>query len=158
MSLINQTSTEIKLANKKQNFFCNYIVRDLALWFIFIFILPLILFIIYIISNESIEKNLPRDDLINGPMSRVLLNKYPNSICNDGSPASYYIRLSKSSKIWIIVLDGGYFCYDKLSCSQRKFNSNNLTSSRHSKHFKFGNGILSSDPNENKYFSSENLV
>jgi hypothetical protein len=114
-------------------------------------------------SNESISRNLK--NLIfnfnnkNRPLKRVSLRKYDNAICNDGSPANYYIRLSNAnSKSWIILLDGGYFCYDKITCSQRAINSHNLTSSYGSKLYKIGDGILSSSTLENKYWSDVNTV
>ena len=114
-------------------------------------------------SFESIDRNLK--NLIfnfnnqNRPLKRVSLRKYENAICNDGSPANYYIRLSNTnSKSWIILLDGGYFCYDKITCNQRAINSHNLTSSHGSKLYKIGDGILSSSSIENKYWSDVNTV
>jgi hypothetical protein len=114
-------------------------------------------------SFESMDRSLKNLILNfnnqNRPLKRVSLRKYENAICNDGSPANYYIRLSnKNSKSWIILLDGGYFCYDKITCHQRAINSHNLTSSHGSKLFKIGDGILSSSSLENKYWSDVNTV
>lgn len=155
----------------KTSGFSNYIFRDLVLWFAFIFFLPVLLFIVYQITKEntatnpSIQAIFPNENLENleinkqMPMKRVYLNNYPNSICNDGSTASYYIRMSSSkSRIWIVHLDGGYFCYNKQTCEQRYLNSFNLTSSYGSNKYKYGQGILSSDPFENKYWFDANIV
>ena len=70
-------------------------------------------------------------------MKRISLQTYSNALCNDGSPASYYLRKTKS-KTWIILLEGGYFCYDTLTCQQRLHNSPQLTSSINYESFKRG--------------------
>jgi hypothetical protein len=65
----------------------------------------------------------------NQPMKLYLLNN-KDALCNDGTPAGYYIRKSISeSKTWIIMLEGGYFCNDIETCTQRQINSPSLTSS-----------------------------
>jgi hypothetical protein len=97
----------------------------------------------------------------NRPMRKVSLRKYENALCNDGTAANYYIRTASSearSKSWIIMLEGGYFCYDAITCKQRAINSQNLTSSLGSKMFKMTEGILSSSSLENKYWSDVNAV
>lgn len=135
----------------------NFIVRDLILWFIFIFVLPVILLIVYILNKETFQHNVAdtSQDWFR-PLYKVVMNR-SNAVCNDGSPATYYIRLSES-KVWLILLEGGYFCYDQASCSQRYSNSYNLTTSVLNKNFKFSNGILSSDPNENPNWYNINVV
>lgn len=184
MSTLEQSS-DGQIIPEKTGIFSNYIVRDLTIWCVFIFFLPIVLITIYYIAKESsvkskfTENNLDlvriRDQInklsqsfdarkgleeyINEPMRRIFLQAYPNSVCNDGSPASYYIRESNSnSDVWIILLEGGYFCYDKNTCKQRSINSFNLTSSHENKPFKFGKGIMSSDFSENKYWSDANVV
>jgi len=56
-------------------------------------------------------------------MYRVSLEKIsPESLCTDGSPASYYWRpaLNQASESrWIIMLQGGGWCWDKESCERR---------------------------------------
>ena len=52
------------------------------------------------------------------PTQKVLL-KDKNAVCNDGSPAGYYVRKSYGSKRWIVYLEGGWYCYDKSSCDAR---------------------------------------
>ena len=90
-------------------------------------------------------------------MKQVSLSNYKNSLCNDGSPASYYIRKT-TSKTWIILLEGGFFCYDPLTCIQRFRNNFNLTSSKTYRKFRSGSGILSSSFKENKYYAEANQV
>ncbi|RNA27451.1 palmitoleoyl- carboxylesterase NOTUM [Brachionus plicatilis] len=148
---------EDKVELKKPGLFSNYIVRDLTLWFIFMFILPIVLFAIYMLSKQSTDIESPSTHKwFTKPLQKVDLNN-SDAVCNDGSPASYYMR-STGSKVWIVLLEGGYFCYDQASCSQRYLNSYNLTTSRMNSNFKFSNGILSSDPNENPKWSNINMV
>ena len=93
------------------------------------------------------------------PLLKIPLSKYPGSLCNDGSPASYYLRLSDSnSKNWVIVLEGGYFCYDAATCYQRSINSHNFTSSSGYRSYRYVDGILSSSGSDNKYWSDANVV
>jgi hypothetical protein len=93
------------------------------------------------------------------PMKKISLKKYKNALCNDGSVANFYLRLSDTnSKQWLILIEGGYFCYDDFTCNQRYFNSFNLTSSTNNEMFKYGTGILSSSKVENKYWSNANIV
>ena len=42
-----------------------------------------------------------------------------NVTCNDGSPAGYYIRRNPSSRKWVLFLEGGWYCYDHVSCDAR---------------------------------------
>jgi hypothetical protein len=162
----------------------NYIIRDLLVWFALIFLLPALIFTIYYLVVEKNEINVTsnsRNKLDNeqptagggngggrastlarqnGLMKKVSLAKtYPDAVCNDGSPASYYIHLStENSREWIIVLEGGYFCYDEASCQQRAANSFNLTSSVENRPFRAGHGVLSTSSVENKYWHNANLV
>ncbi len=73
------------------------------------------------------------------PLMKISLSKY-KAFCNDGSYANYYLRLSEShSKDWLILVDGGFFCYDSATCQQRFFNSHNFTSSKDYKSYRYGN-------------------
>lgn len=153
------TNDDYRVKTKKtwSLFGSNYILRDLSVWFVFIVLLPLALFSLYYFAKDSpgnagtnkyindksnelyrtSERNFKRNNY--GFLKRVMLDEYESSLCNDGSTASYYIRLSNSlSKDWIIQLEGGYFCYDTVTCKQRSINSNNLTSSIQNKMFKSG--------------------
>jgi len=161
---------------KRKGLLHNYVLRDILVWMIFLFLLPIVLFCVYFFTKESsgysssslavssannqyedshesssslmnadltINLNNILDNFKNRPLKRVSLSNYENALCNDGSIANYYIRKSKiNSKTWIILLDGGYFCYDSVTCKQRSLNSHNLTSSIESRVFKFGNYLI----------------
>lgn len=45
--------------------------------------------------------------------------KYPNAICNDGTPAKYGLRLGNQSTRWIFQLQAGGSCNDNKTCLQR---------------------------------------
>jgi len=91
-------------------------------------------------------------------------SKYPQAICNDGSPAAYVFRqgVGAAANRWIISLQGGHDCYDNASCSARAANQPQLISTAG-----FANnpssapsftGMLSSDPNENPDFYDASVV
>lgn len=86
-------------------------------------------------ENELNEDFFKFENQSNDLMIKVPLK---SSLCNDGSPANYYIRNTNKSKTWIIQLEGGFFCYDKNTCKQRFRNSFNLTSSKTNREFKIG--------------------
>lgn len=153
--MISTTTVENKEELKKTSLFSNYIVRDLTLWFIFIFILPIVLFIIYTLNKQPTNDK-QNMNWMNKPLQKIILNK-SNAVCNDGSQASYYLRQSESN-VWMIMLEGGFYCYDHASCSQRSLDSYNLTTSLMNKNFKFSSGILSSDPKENPNWFNVNVV
>lgn len=162
----------------------SYIVRDLLIWFLLLVLVPAVVFVVYYfttgVSNttttatattkDSVLKNLV-PSLVAHPsqsqadissnndqqlMKRIQLSE---ALCNDGSPATYYIKRSRTnSSEWVIVLEGGYFCYDEHSCRLRALNSANLTTSRFGKRFKRGRGLLSSRQDENPYWHTANLV
>lgn len=118
--------------------------RDVFIWIFCILVLPiLILIALYLIkmpvSSSETEYLLSNNSLneTNTLLRRISLKKYNKSICNDGSPASYYIRKT-NSKTWIILLEGGYFCYNSETCDQRVRASFNLTSSKLNREFKTG--------------------
>ena len=49
--------------------------------------------------------------------------------CNDGSAAGYYIRRNTESRVWIVYLEGGWFCHDQASCEARWLRLRTLMSS-----------------------------
>lgn len=148
----------------------NYVVRDLIFWFLLIFLLPLAVIVVYYLATTvdvaqsrannggNGEKGIEEVNLM---MKRVVLKK---ALCNDGSPATYYIRRAAADngdatkKLWVILLEGGYFCYDEDSCRQRAANSFNLTSSLDSRPFRHGHGVLSTNAKENPYWNKANLM
>jgi hypothetical protein len=63
-------------------------------------------------------------------MPRTLFDasKYPDAVCNDGSPAGYYfVESTSGSSDWLLFQQGGGWCYDAASCAKR---SGDLTSSK----------------------------
>lgn len=115
--------------------------------------------IVNIVSLQEATKR-PSKINVNGNsqelMKRVLLSE---ALCNDGTQASYYIKKSRTnSTTWLVLLEGGYFCYDELSCRSRAKNSPSLTSSRFGKRFSRGRGIVASRIDENPYWFNANLV
>ncbi|GBM62538.1 Palmitoleoyl-protein carboxylesterase NOTUM [Araneus ventricosus] len=70
----------------------------------------------------------------------------------------YYIRESRSSKRWIIYLEGGWYCFDEKSCNHRWSRSRNLMSSTLWPETRSVGGILSPDPEENPYWWDANQV
>ena len=81
-----------------------------------------------------------------------------NVTCNDGSPAGYYIRRNPSSRKWVLFLEGGWYCYDQVSCEARWLRLRTLMSSSQWPEEKTVGGIMSSDHNENPHFAEANHV
>lgn len=100
--------------------------------------------------------------------------------CNDGSHAGFYLRKHPSSKKWIVLLEGGWHCFDVRSCRSRwmrlrhlmtssqwpetrdgecdiKINEITMISNHFILHFPVG-GILSPHPEENPYWHNANHV
>ncbi|GIY51203.1 palmitoleoyl-protein carboxylesterase NOTUM [Caerostris darwini] len=92
------------------------------------------------------------------PAMRKVMLANRTVTCNDGSPAGYYIRESRSSKRWIIYLEGGWYCFDEKSCNHRWSRSRNLMSSTLWPETRSVGGILSPDPEENPYWWDANQV
>jgi len=48
------------------------------------------------------------------------LSRYPDAVCNDGSPAAYYWRMGRpATKRWLVFLEGGGWCSSKDTCKAR---------------------------------------
>ncbi|XP_076076748.1 palmitoleoyl-protein carboxylesterase notum1-like [Mytilus galloprovincialis] len=94
------------------------------------------------------------------PKFRRYFLKNKTVTCNDGSPAGYYLRKSYGSKKWIVFLEGGWYCFDDLSCRLRWQNTGwrSYMSSNSWPHLRRVNGLLSSDPKENSYYFNANMV
>eukprot|EP00698_Gefionella_okellyi_P007143 TRINITY_DN173_c0_g5_i1.p1 TRINITY_DN173_c0_g5~~TRINITY_DN173_c0_g5_i1.p1 ORF type:complete len:209 (+),score=30.15 TRINITY_DN173_c0_g5_i1:40-666(+) len=64
------------------------------------------------------------------PLNLVFLQD-PTAICNDGTPSGYYFRPSvNGSDVWIVHLQGGWWCWDEDSCNQRAQQSPAMVSSK----------------------------
>ena len=81
-----------------------------------------------------------------------------NLTCNDGTPAGYYIRRNPASRRWVLFLEGGWYCYDQLSCEARWLRLRTLMSSSQWTEERTLGGIMSSDQAENPHFAEANHV
>jgi len=79
------------------------------------------------------------------------------TVCNDNSPAGYYIRYMNSTK-WVIYLQGGAFCFDDKSCDSRWKETPFWMSSLPWPPFIQGTGILSSNEKHNPHWWDANSV
>ena len=174
----NSENNDIEITSSRGDYLC----RDFLMWLLFLVLLPMALFTIYYFTTTttttkkgysnveiiSLKQNLNVEDdheQPSRPLKRISLkNRSRDAICNDGSAADYYMRMGKQNQslTWIILLEGGYFCYNSLTCHQRLVNSPQLTTSLGNKMFKSeargANGILSSSKRINKYWSNANVV
>jgi len=82
----------------------------------------------------------------------VPLTDYPNAVCNDGSVAGYYYKPGRDNAEWVVHLEGGGFCYDETSCTDRAKNSPDLTSSKNYPDQINGTGMLSTLSTENPFW------
>ncbi|XP_076062099.1 palmitoleoyl-protein carboxylesterase notum isoform X2 [Oratosquilla oratoria] len=80
------------------------------------------------------------------------------AVCNDNSPAGFYIRRSVNSKRWVVFLEGGWYCFDNRSCGLRWSRSRPLMTSRDWPQERSVGGILSSDPTKNPQWWRTNHV
>lgn len=51
------------------------------------------------------------------------------AVCNDGTPYQFYQREGKDPRRWLMVLEGGAWCFDQVSCGLRWNASRSLMSS-----------------------------
>ncbi|XP_054272506.1 palmitoleoyl-protein carboxylesterase NOTUM [Macrosteles quadrilineatus] len=92
------------------------------------------------------------------PKALHRVNLTGEAVCNDGSPAGYYIRHSHGSRRWIVFLEGGWYCYDQRSCHNRWHRMNHLMSSKQWPDTRNVGGLLSPNPEENPYWWNANHV
>ena len=63
-----------------------------------------------------------------GVLGRVQVKSDPLAVCNDGSPAVYYLKEGDPT-LWLVYLEGGGWCYDEQTCTKRAQVSPKMTSS-----------------------------
>ncbi|TGZ73952.1 hypothetical protein CRM22_001219 [Opisthorchis felineus] len=82
------------------------------------------------------------------------------ALCNDGTQAGYYFRRSKrgNSQNWLIFLEGGWYCFDNITCQLRESSTFSLFSSSSWPQQRPFDGILSSNPNVNPIYHEYNSV
>lgn len=49
----------------------------------------------------------------------VDVSAHPLAVCNDGSPAAYYIHKGEDADAWVLHQQGGWWCWDDYSCRVR---------------------------------------
>ena len=56
---------------------------------------------------------------------------YPNATCNDGTQAFFYYSAPerRKSEKWIVYMEGGLFCSNKMTCTERKESERHWTTS-----------------------------
>ncbi len=72
-----------------------------------------------------------------------------NAVCNDGSPAYIYTssnfnkeHANPVSNNWFLFLEGGWWCWDKVSCTMRQHAMDMWTTSKHSPSLHNVTGIM----------------
>lgn len=93
-------------------------------------------------------------------MCTINTTKFPNALCNDGTPGLFQLQMSATtSSVWVIWLAGGYDCTSASSCAERATNPKTkaLTTSNNTP-ARAGQGILSHDPNQNPQLANANTV
>ena len=82
------------------------------------------------------------------------------TVCNDGSPAGYYIRRGTGAgfRLWIIHLQGGGLCTSTGNCDQRQKELPNFMSSTGFPPTRDGDGIMSASSRDNPDFLRANQV
>jgi len=86
----------------------------------------------------------------------------PSAKCNDGTPAGMWISkdvdLTASSR-WLIMLEGGEYCFDSHSCTDRSIRLEGRVTSAGASTLPFpSDGILSSLEEDNPYWYDANRV
>eukprot|EP00658_Telonema_sp_P-2_P032363 TRINITY_DN23986_c0_g1_i2.p1 TRINITY_DN23986_c0_g1~~TRINITY_DN23986_c0_g1_i2.p1 ORF type:complete len:331 (+),score=62.52 TRINITY_DN23986_c0_g1_i2:96-1088(+) len=56
--------------------------------------------------------------------------KHPLAVCNDGTPAAYYLHTSARSRDWVLHQQGGWWCWDDYSCAVRWAHFQNHTTEK----------------------------
>jgi len=80
-----------------------------------------------------------------------------DAVCNDGSPAGYYFKPGSDSKQWLVYLEGGYWCWDEESCTERYQTDKFDMSSTGWKSEFAQEGIFGTDPSTNP-FANVNMI
>ncbi|XP_045107304.1 palmitoleoyl-protein carboxylesterase NOTUM-like [Portunus trituberculatus] len=80
------------------------------------------------------------------------------AVCNDNSPAGFYLRRSTNSRRWVMFLEGGWYCFDRESCEQRWHRLRPLMTSRGWQETRTVGGVLSPHPEDNPHWWTANHV
>ncbi|MEW5985059.1 MAG: pectin acetylesterase-family hydrolase [Chloroflexota bacterium] len=87
----------------------------------------------------------------------VVVLDSPTAVCNDGSPAQYYLRQGQNNN-WLVFLEGGGACFQDADCREREREQYNLTSSEQWDPSVSLDGLFSIDPERNPDFWNWNQI
>jgi hypothetical protein len=91
------------------------------------------------------------------PLSRHYIAD-ADAICNDGSPATYYLRDNGSDK-WLIYVEGGFlYCWDEATCATRLSTMPELMTSTDKEETMEVTGLLSGDCDINPEWCDANFA
>ena len=79
------------------------------------------------------------------------------AVCNDGTPGAFYYSPGTDPTTWVVFLQGGMWCWDAESCSQRALNGPGQVSSASWPAVMTQGGLFDTDPSLNP-FASANKV
>ena len=107
--------------------------------------------IIILTILSSLQFSFSSGSLLRKTFVRNAAQRY--AVCNDFSPAAYYIRIGSASK-WIIHLEGGQSCYSASDCNNRYKSDINkvFMSSLGLPESAEGRDLLSTNPRDNPTF------
>jgi len=83
-----------------------------------------------------------------------------DAVCNDGTPATYYLRRGEGtgSHRWVIHLQGGGFCNSIETCQERSVSTPQLMTSKGLSRTRMGHGVQSPSARDNPDFHNANHV
>jgi Pectinacetylesterase len=84
-----------------------------------------------------------------------MLKDYPQALCNDGTHGGYYWSQGTDPNLWVVYLQGGYWCIDRLTCHGR-MSDVDQASSKFWQPSTLASGIFSREANNS--FSEANMV
>jgi len=115
-----------------------------------LYLIYFVIFVIFLATEISCQSFVPY--LINNAAAR-------NATCNDGTPGVYALKNATTNpNLWLIYLEGGYFCNTLSSCTTRNTSQHILMTSNGWGAGSQQNGLLSTNSTLNPDFSGGNIV
>ena len=81
----------------------------------------------------------------------VSLQAFPDAVCNDGSPGGYYWSKGTNPDLWLLYLEGGFWCLSEDSCLGRQEMEPAQVSSNSWSATTVAGGIFSRDTSQNPF-------
>jgi len=90
----------------------------------------------------------------------VLTNIDPDAVCNDGTPGMYYFSpgTGAGANLWLVYLEGGYWCYDEASCKERYTSGTTYMSSSNAEDSYTTDGIFTDAIAADNVWADANMV